>query len=339
MRIVNSVGKTGRYFPPPLKHLRRLEAVAMGDIAVARIVLGLFDAILGVREEFPFPDYAWKLSDLKWLPVHCRRDAQMILEWGGERRIVLNELMKAKSAIVNAVVRLRRSSPFGKSRIRIANTLRKKHPPLKPDGRPTPFHPQSLAILSDEVGRPLGPGTIRRLQAFSPSQIEIRKHREPYYATYVDRAAYINLRADGYTIERVTMVLEVEKTPAQTVISGVLEDFFETGTEGVVWSVYDEDERGYDGLHMIEQGDHLTILDSLGNRIWSGTIRCDRKTGWRPYRDNPEYGQPCALGYNIHWTQKGFKPDDWARFFIRPKQDRLRGVLRKHNKSSKSAPV
>ncbi len=36
-------------------------------------------------------------------------------------------------------------------------------------------------------------------------------------------------------------------------------DFFETGTEGTIWSVLDDDERGYEALHTIDDGDHLTI--------------------------------------------------------------------------------
>lgn len=317
------------YIPPPKADLLRLEKTACNDVSIARIVVGLFDGILGSRDPALLPDYDPAISDAENVPSGLRPSARRILGWGAKREIVLNELISARQSVAAAIYRMRRHSPYGRQRTRIANELRTRFPPQKPDGRARPPHPQPLDILGDEIGRPLGYGTIRRLSAFGPSQIEIRRHRDPYYAAWSDRAAYVDLLPDGYSIARITWVLNVEPAPRPSVINGVLEDFFETGTEGVVWSVYDEDERGYDGLHTIEQGDHLTIMDQLGRRLWAGRIHCDRKSGWKEYPLNPGYGQPVALGHYVHWTQKGFKPDEWARFFIRPKHDRLRAVLRK----------
>ena len=108
---------------------------------------------------------------------------------------------------------------------------------------------------------------------------------------------------------------------------GELIDFFETGTEGVIWMLEDDRGIGREALEPICEGDRLTILDQLGNELWRGIIRCDKKIGLRPYPLNPQYGQQCALGHWVHWIQHGFKPDDWAKFFIRPDHDRLRGVL------------
>jgi hypothetical protein len=130
-------------------------------------------------------------------------------------------------------------------------------------------------------------------------------------------------------VTSITLNLAVSPAKRVRTIHGVLEDFFETGTEGVIWSVVSDDGRGYEALYTIEAGDHLTILDPLGHRLWAGIIRRDRKSGWRRYPLNPKCCQPCALGHWVHWTQRGFKPDDWARYFIRPEYDRLRGILRK----------
>lgn len=323
-----------RYIPrrfegPPIKALKRLEAAALADFATARVTLGLFNAILGISDRTLFPEDKWKISDLQSLPLKARRAAQATLEWGARRRLIVNELVRAQAAITEAVWKMRRESPLGRRCTRIAKELRKKHPPLEPDGRPRPSNLQSLEVLEEEWGRPLGTGTILRLRALGASQIEIRKYQEPFYAAWAERAAYVDLSPDGYTIQRIKIDVACERSPPTKVIFGVLEDFFETGTEGVVWSVYDEDERGYDGLHPIDEGDHLTILDELGHQIWAGTIRCDRKTGWRPFPLNPNDGQPCALGHRVHWTQRGFKPDDWARFFIRYGRPRLKGILRK----------
>ena len=142
----------------------------------------------------------------------------------------------------------------------------------------------------------------------------------------------IRLNEDGYTVGKVTLALDVSKQaagPEVRRVEGELIDFFETGniTEGVIWMVDDERRHGREALEMICEGDHLTIEDQLGTTRWKGVIRCDKKTGWRKYPANPEYGQQCALGHWVHWIQRGFTPDDWARFFIRPDYDRLRGIL------------
>ncbi|MFA6286139.1 MAG: hypothetical protein WC661_02045 [Opitutaceae bacterium] len=116
------------------------------------------------------------------------------------------------------------------------------------------------------------------------------------------------------------------KQPAPA-ITGELEDWFETGLEGVVWALIDDANNGYDSLHVIEEGDDLTVLDKAGTVLWQGTIECDRKTGATPRPTNPHFIQQQALGCWIHWIQKGFEPDHWAEFFIRRPDDRLRGVL------------
>lgn len=314
---------------PSFESLQHLQAAAVRDVQVARIVLGLFEAIVGRSELHLFADPKWKLHDIESLPLKERRAARAVLDWGRNPRLILNGLLCAQATITDAVWKMRRNSPLGRRHARIANGLRKKYPGLKPDGRPRPANLQPVEVLSNDWGRPLGLGTLRRLHALEVSQIEIRKYREPFYAAWAERSANIELAPDGYTIQRIAIDVPVEKIPPPRVIYGVLEDFFETGTEGVVWSVFDENERGYDGLHSIDEGDHLTILDPQGCRIWAGKIRCDHKAGYRRYPGNPRDGQPSALGYWVRWTQRGFKPDDWARFFIRGGREKLRGILRK----------
>lgn len=63
----------------------------------------------------------------------------------------------------------------------------------------------------------------------------------------------------------------------------------------------------------------LSINKEDGSIVFNGEIIPNYRAGWKPYPRNRKYGQPRALGYWIHWTQKGWKPDDWARLFIRKK--------------------
>ena len=108
---------------------------------------------------------------------------------------------------------------------------------------------------------------------------------------------------------------------------GKLFDWFETGLEGVVWALQDDLHEGYDGLRVIEKGDHLTVFGARRRVLWSGTIRKDRKTGARPRPGNPKFIQPVACGCWVHWIQKGFKPDRWAKFFMRPEGAQLHAIL------------
>jgi len=116
---------------------------------------------------------------------------------------------------------------------------------------------------------------------------------------------------------------------ADQAIEGVLVDFFVTGSECTHWALADDVNTSYDSLHFIGEGDDLTVLDEPGVELWHGVIKCDRESGWQCYPMNPKHGQPCALVRWIHWHQEGFVPDDWARYFIRPCGEPLRGILLK----------
>jgi len=97
---------------------------------------------------------------------------------------------------------------------------------------------------------------------------------------------------------------------------GTLEPFFETGTEGIVWSLAEDEKQGYEGLHYIQEGDHLTVFGENNEIVFDGNIVCDWEIGWMEYPLNPGHGQPSALGYWIHWIQAGWEPDNWARLFF-----------------------
>lgn len=64
-----------------------------------------------------------------------------------------------------------------------------------------------------------------------------------------------------------------------TFISGRLEAFHEQGMEGNIgWSLFDTQKHSYAALHMLEEGDKLTIFDKAGKKIvWQGTMTKRRK--------------------------------------------------------------
>lgn len=107
-------------------------------------------------------------------------------------------------------------------------------------------------------------------------------------------------------------------------VSGVLDPFFETGTEGVIWSVYDPRKGGYDGLNCLKDGDHLTVFEPDGETVrWQGVVKLEYKRRFRPYPANPQYGQQEVLGFWVHGLQEGLAPTVWAKMFF----DRLPCLL------------
>lgn len=120
-------------------------------------------------------------------------------------------------------------------------------------------------------------------------------------------------------------------------VSGILDPFFETGTEGVIWSIYDPRcalGEPYEGLHDLKNGDHLTVYERDGITVrWKGTIKLEYKRNWRPYPMNPQYGQQEVLGFWVHGLQEDLSPEDWARMFF----DKLPAVLRRRGTPKRCA--
>ena len=114
----------------------------------------------------------------------------------------------------------------------------------------------------------------------------------------------------------------MKKKPKETKYEGVLDGFFETGSEGVCWILDTKPEsKTYepDRLIFIKAGDRLKIWSEDGSVVFDGVIILDFDTGRIKIPLNPKYTQQVALDYWIHWIQKGWKPDDWAALFLKHK--------------------
>lgn len=103
-----------------------------------------------------------------------------------------------------------------------------------------------------------------------------------------------------------------------TTIAGVLDAYFETGTEGVIWSVYEDGKTGYDGLNCLHLGDHLTIYDKKdrNNIVWHGNIDFEYDSNKKPYPFNPRCSQQTVAGMWVHGLQVGVDTEKWAKWFI-----------------------
>ncbi len=121
------------------------------------------------------------------------------------------------------------------------------------------------------------------------------------------------------------------KKPKTKKYTGVLDGWFETGSEGTYWVLDTQNPKAdFYGLIFIEPGDHLKVFNEDGSVAFEGEIIPDFKTGWKQYPGNPDpkMGQQAVFScdWYVHWIQKGWKPDDWAKLFIWHFFEQGRGV-------------
>lgn len=98
-------------------------------------------------------------------------------------------------------------------------------------------------------------------------------------------------------------------------LRGVCHFHSETGTEGGYWAFQESNHISpdgkhwsYDGLHVLKDGDLLTIFSAEDPTlvVWTGVILL------QPYRLFTEH----VFNFWIHADQEGVARETWARYFL-----------------------
>jgi len=89
---------------------------------------------------------------------------------------------------------------------------------------------------------------------------------------------------------------------------GRLHFYFETGTEGGFWAFEEDGEKGYDALHILNDGDSLVIYDRLNPKeiMWQGVIELEHY---------PSFEIPVG-GFWVHDLQVGVTRELWGSWFF-----------------------
>lgn len=99
-------------------------------------------------------------------------------------------------------------------------------------------------------------------------------------------------------------------------LNGTLEAFYETGSEGVLWSLCDDENKKYESLHVLKNGDYLKVFDKNNQVYWEGEIKLEYERNYQSFPMNPQYGQQALLGFWIHGLQYNLEPEFWGKMFF-----------------------
>ena len=96
---------------------------------------------------------------------------------------------------------------------------------------------------------------------------------------------------------------------------------YEPGSDGVRWAFttdYSTATRPFQNLHILHDGDTLTIYAEDASVRWSGVISLEYDTGWRTFthRGEPDFGQQEVGGFWVNGVQRGWTLADWADLFF-----------------------
>ena len=116
---------------------------------------------------------------------------------------------------------------------------------------------------------------------------------------------------------------------------GVCFLFSETGTEGGWWAIQEDgfvtegenegEQWSYEGLHILGEGDDLTVYGDDDSVLFHGIIHRDTKTGAVSRRNGNAVTrisrkQQVVGGRWVHWIQKGVDPEAWGELLIGEKR-------------------
>jgi hypothetical protein len=110
------------------------------------------------------------------------------------------------------------------------------------------------------------------------------------------------------------------------VLTGHLEVFSETGTEGTVWAFHEDGKEGMDGLHILKPGDLLSVFNDAAQKkkIWKGVVDFDYEKNKQPLPLLPSLTvQWIKTVGTVHGLQKGVAPQKWAKMFLEEKPAQL----------------
>lgn len=308
--------------------LTQFERAAQRKRSLLPTLISLTDYITGTQSEPKRLFRPWASGSAQELPARLRMHLSSMTAGGGPWVMAAR---RANDRLVRRFWTVRKASEWGKACLADLLKLRREFDVTASNRQRHVGHDAAIAVAQELVGAPLLRNAFKLLNQLKPARIHVVAS-DDWLSPPVNHIV-VQLFPDGFTVRRVQLGVEHWWEAKQaTVVHGVLEDYFETGSEGTHWCIAEDAVPGYDGLHSIRQDDHLAIIDPCGTTVWAGTIDCDREIGYQAYPLNPQHGQPVALGLWIHWTQRGFSPDDWARFFV-SRSPRYRAILRSSDSS------
>ena len=102
-------------------------------------------------------------------------------------------------------------------------------------------------------------------------------------------------------------------------ILGTLYAFFETGTEGIIWSVTNNDLEGWAKLNCLVNGDHLIIFDPVDRTtvVWEGVIQYEYERNLTPSPFNPNYKKQAIMNSWVNGIQNNVEPETWMNWFLK----------------------
>ena len=106
------------------------------------------------------------------------------------------------------------------------------------------------------------------------------------------------------------------------ILVGTLDAFWETGTEGIIWSFNDNNETGWAALNILVDGDYIFVEDGNGNIEWEGVVSLDYDLRKRARMSGAFQQEVCD--YWVHGLQRGVDPETWAGWFLNSRPAVLR---------------